>query len=713
MSGHALLALLIALNSGQLAQGQTLPSQPLDPMASANMRSDARLADVCFVEERHGWAVGDRGTIWHTEDGGRRWHLQNSGVTCPLNSVCFLDATTGWAAGGRSHPYTHGSAGVLLMTRDGGRHWHHDPKMLLPALKRIGFFDARHGWAVGCPSAMYPTGVFTTADGGRSWQPLSGRRMTAWLAGDFLHPHTAALAGRQGTTGMVQRGGIQPSRVGNFGLRSLERLKLVAPVHGWLVGDGGLVMMTGDLGASWQTPPGQLPDGTAHHFDFAAMAVRGPRCWIAGSPGTKVFHTSDAGRTWNAAATGTSLPIHGLAFADDRHGWAVAALGTILATDDGGLSWRRQRCGGTRAALAGVFAEPQHVPLELLARLCGDEGYLGVVEVLGRRRGELPGGGEADAADRLHEAVLRVGASDARTAWRFPLRQAGLDFATAQIIEAWDRANDARGLDELQRHVVRQIRLWRPEVIVTHDASPRGDNPLRHVVNQVVLQAVERAADATSFPGQITHAGLEPWKVKKVYAALEPPSRGPTELTTAKLATRLGRSLAEVADDAGASDDDAAESLRALLNNQRVAARSLGTGDEAVSWVHANVEHLSPPDLAATAVDAIASQIGAYLNDTGCDRVIVAGGGCRNRALLAALERTVTAPIDPSDVFGVPVAAREAAAIAVLGALCADGIAITLPQVTGCADPAPVAGMWVGAGCVGPHTRRASTARHL
>jgi photosystem II stability/assembly factor-like uncharacterized protein len=45
-----------------------------DPMRSAQMRSDARLHDVCFVDPRCGWAVGDRGTIWHTEDGGRNAH---------------------------------------------------------------------------------------------------------------------------------------------------------------------------------------------------------------------------------------------------------------------------------------------------------------------------------------------------------------------------------------------------------------------------------------------------------------------------------------------------------------------------------------------------------------------------------------------------------------------------------------------------------------
>jgi len=518
-----------------------------DPMICDVMRGDARLADVCFVDPRHGWAVGDRGVIWHTDDGGANWQLQQSGVSCPLESVWFIDERAGWAAGGYSHPYTHTSSAVLLSTRDGGRHWQPHAHLPLPALKQIRFFNEKHGWAIGNASAMFPSGVFVTDDGGRSWRPLSGSGTTHWLGGDFLDPNTGTLAGRQGVVAMVQRGGIEPARTGGFGLRNLRRMKLVAPVYGWLIGDGGLVMMTDDLGSTWQMPPGPLPADLAREFDFAALAVRGPKCWIAGTPGTRVLHSPDAGRSWTAFATATHLPIHALSFADDQHGWAVGALGTILATEDGGRTWRRQRAGGTRAALLGLFASGGDVPLELFARLSGNDGYLGVVEVLNRRDVEVELRDESHPVDRLHEALVAVGASDAQAAWRFPLRQAGLELQADRIIAAWDQANDGRGMEELQAQLVKSIRLWRPEVIVTHEASPTGDDPLAHLIHRLVVQAVEEAAEETCFPQQITVAGLPPWRVKKAYGTLPPPSHGTTELSTAQLATRLGRSLAEVA----------------------------------------------------------------------------------------------------------------------------------------------------------------------
>jgi len=518
-----------------------------NPLATEAMRSDARLADVCFVDASFGWAVGDRGTIWHTADGGRSWALQPSGVTCPLRAVWFADRQTGFAAGGFTHPYSHTSRGVVLRTRDGGRHWQRDENLALPAVRRLCMFDEKNGLAIGCSSAMYPSGVFATEEGCRGFRPLPGGRTGRWLAADFVGPHHGALAGRQGMTAMVKRGGVQPGRQGPFGLRNLRAVKLSGPTGGWLAGDGGLLLKTTDGGASWQLPPGELPPLAAEEFDFHALAVEGEKCWVAGSPGSRVFFTPDAGQTWQAFPTGTQLPIYALAFTDERHGWAVGGLGTILSTGDGGQTWQRQRSGGTRAALMALLATPQDVPLELLVQLCGQEGYLGVVEVLARRDVEVPERAAVDSADRLHEAVVAIGASDTAAAWQFPVRQAGLELDAEQLIAIWDRVSDGQGMRGLSRHLTRQIRLWRPEVIVTHGPDPAGEKPLAHLINRAVLEAVQRSADPTSFPEQITQAGLAPWRVKKVFASLGEGAHGSIDLSTSQLAPRLGGSLADVA----------------------------------------------------------------------------------------------------------------------------------------------------------------------
>src|SRR5436190_9106485 len=79
-----------------LAVSQSNAQAPIPPEAF----HDAELTSITFVDADNGWAVGDRGVIWHTIDGGRNWQRQDSPTSARLESVCFADAQTGWAAGG-------------------------------------------------------------------------------------------------------------------------------------------------------------------------------------------------------------------------------------------------------------------------------------------------------------------------------------------------------------------------------------------------------------------------------------------------------------------------------------------------------------------------------------------------------------------------------------------------------------------------------------
>ena len=534
----ALLAMLFAEPAAAENPQQRLPAY-LRPM-----QEDAELAEVFFLDSEHGWAAGDRGAIWHTSDGGEHWRLQPSGVACRLNSVQFLDADNGWAAGGLFHPYTHTSRGVLLRTRDGGRSWAQDKGLMLPGLLRVKFFTGSVGWAYGETSALFPSAVFATENGARTWGPLAGVSSPGWRAGDFIDGHTGALADRFGKLAAVRRHGLQASRTPPFGLRRLNRMKLIGPAAGWMVGDGGLVLTTTDLGASWQLPEGDATAPAGPDFDWHALEVRGERVWVAGAPGTKVLSSDDNGHTWQAFGTGQNLPLYAISFVDNLHGWAVGALGTILSTDDGGRSWRRQRTGGTRAALLAIYSEPRSAPLEALARLSANDGYLAAVEIL-HRRDEQPVERESQTyGERARAALIDSGASAAHTAWQFP-PPSGTTFSAEQMVAAWNRANDGEGVERLEAHLVRQIRCWRPEVVLTHSASPHGDDPLGHVINQIVLECVEQAADATRYPEQLAQMGLNAWRVRKVLGSLPAGQLGDVNLASTQLATRLGCALAD------------------------------------------------------------------------------------------------------------------------------------------------------------------------
>jgi anhydro-N-acetylmuramic acid kinase len=145
----------------------------------------------------------------------------------------------------------------------------------------------------------------------------------------------------------------------------------------------------------------------------------------------------------------------------------------------------------------------------------------------------------------------------------------------------------------------------------------------------------------------------------------------------------------------GRVHDQALASLMAILEAQSRSGRSLGSGDEAVAWVAAAQQSLAPADLARTACEAIARVVVDVMlrDEPGLARLVLAGGSVQNRALMQALiARAPGVHVHPSDDLGIPATFREAICWAVLGALAFDGVPVSLPQVTGGARPAPLAG---------------------
>ncbi|HED54961.1 MAG TPA: hypothetical protein ENJ00_12290 [Phycisphaerales bacterium] len=117
-------------------------------------------------------------------------------------------------------------------------------------------------------------------------------------------------------------------------------------------------------------------------------------------------------------------------------------------------------------------------------------------------------------------------------------------------------------------------------------------------------------------------------------------------------------------------------------------SRSFGPADEELP----TSESLSAPDALATIVRAIAERIAEAT--TGVDAVLLAGGSVANLTLVRAIGDACDVPVLDTSSAGMLPQAREAVAMAVLGALCQDGVAVCLPRVTG-ATKRVVAGSWV------------------
>ncbi|MBU3729609.1 MAG: anhydro-N-acetylmuramic acid kinase, partial [Phycisphaerales bacterium] len=135
----------------------------------------------------------------------------------------------------------------------------------------------------------------------------------------------------------------------------------------------------------------------------------------------------------------------------------------------------------------------------------------------------------------------------------------------------------------------------------------------------------------------------------------------------------------------GGADAAASARIAQHLASQRGAGRSLGSADECIGLADLTAG-LEPDDALATVADAVARAIAEAVGAHAATRWFAAGGGTMNEALMQALARHASArgaSLATTASIGVAPQAREALAMAALGAAAQDGACITLDAVTG------------------------------
>src|SRR5262245_29674390 len=294
---------------------------------------DAGLHAVQFVDDTEGWACGDDGVIWHSIDGGKTWERQKTGTRASLRGLHFITPYTGWAVGRIESP-AGVSVGVLLKTTDGGLRWEEVGTNVMPGLHAVKFFDEKNGFACGDGSDAFPTGMFTTLDGGTTWNPVKGPRMPS-CRGMAVIPRQmgGVVAGAWGKLGTMKM--PAPSKVGTLDAEYHEaELDPLAgrTVHGvacstsvsdkgqpwcFAVCDGGAVLTSSDGGMSWGFMNLGLPPAALFACDFRCVASFANHVWVAGRPGSFVLHSSDLGKTWEVQKTELTVPVNGLYFLND------------------------------------------------------------------------------------------------------------------------------------------------------------------------------------------------------------------------------------------------------------------------------------------------------------------------------------------------------------------------------------------------------------
>ena len=308
----------------------TLPTAFAGSWSRQRTGSLAWLHAVYFLNNDLGWAVGSRGTLLATTDGGKSWQAKPQPTEDAIRDVYFADEENGWLVCERNIYDLRSNdepRAYLMKTGDGGEHWKRvnlrganvDARLMRAIFSRSG-----RGWAFGEGGAVY-----TTQDSGTSWSKLQLPTRFLLLGGTFIDENCGWLVGAGATILQTSDGG-ETWQHGRLAVASNVRFNSASFVNerwGWAVGSGGAIYRTSNGGRSWQP---QASGVTADLFDVKFLnAAEG---WAVGAEGT-VLHTTDGGSHWIASRSATPHTLERIFFTDHSHGWAVGFGGTILRYD--------------------------------------------------------------------------------------------------------------------------------------------------------------------------------------------------------------------------------------------------------------------------------------------------------------------------------------------------------------------------------------------
>lgn len=127
------------------------------------------------------------------------------------------------------------------------------------------------------------------------------------------------------------------------------------------------------------------------------------------------------------------------------------------------------------------------------------------------------------------------------------------------------------------------------------------------------------------------------------------------------------------------------------------APKSTGREHFNLEWLITRIagRHLAPADVQATLLALTVESIVRELQAVKPDRVLVCGGGARNKALMNALAATAPGPVQTTDEFGLDADFVEAAAMAWYARERLAGRAVRLSHVTGATRDAPLGAVFL------------------
>lgn len=279
------------------------------------------------------WAAGDNSTVLHTTDGGTTWEVQLGGdpdsVDDALNRLFVLDGRHAWAMTAR---------GKILATAD-GRNWS-EKHTAGGTAKGVWFSSPLEGILIDNPDSTSQTTLRITADGGRTWKPVSRCALEAnvdgltkrlacmLLAAQFVAPGVLYAAGNAAVGDYVGVFGKSSDSGQSWTLalapdvrRKFTSLHFWSQMHGIAVADRGEeVHWTEDGGSTWTR-------STRQRLWPSFFATGEGKIIASVGENGGIAYSFDGGRTFTSRPFTLPARTRAVAFPDATHGYLVGEHG--------------------------------------------------------------------------------------------------------------------------------------------------------------------------------------------------------------------------------------------------------------------------------------------------------------------------------------------------------------------------------------------------
>lgn len=287
------------------------------------------------------WLVGDQGTMFAVSAGGEAstYPLEQDE---DLRAIACLGERTAWVVG---------SGAAVLRSRDAGQRW--DAIDVAPPLAGITEVDwtalavaeasietLENVWLVGSDGA-----IAHTPDGGTSWTFVVGPTVDFTGVATTLDGSDAVAVAADGSIWQLDPSGAIAVHHADAPLYAVG-LALHDSVA-TAVGADGHMLTSDDGGATWI----ELELPTTRDLYAVRVGHDGQLSVAVGEAGVVV--RVEAGLAQVAEWPDAELGLYGLHLRHDGHGQAVGGNGTLLVTDDAGLTWTSAVLP-TTATLRGV-----------------------------------------------------------------------------------------------------------------------------------------------------------------------------------------------------------------------------------------------------------------------------------------------------------------------------------------------------------------------